>query len=241
MPSGIKATEEEPGDFDYSCSSKTTLASMINSEIAVVLSVMRRNVRWGGRYMSGDDQLEHSLIQSLKTLRKQVFSWQHQLHTINPTLYLQPFLEVIRSDEAGAPITGVALSSVYKILTLDVVDRNTVNIDAAMHFVVDSVTSCRFEVTDPASEEVVLMKILQVLLACMKSKASVTLSNQHVCTIVNTCFRIVHQAGSKGELLQHIARHTMYELVRCIFSHLPHVDKTEWPIVNGSDKVKREV
>ncbi|KAI4373850.1 hypothetical protein MLD38_011920 [Melastoma candidum] len=241
MPSGIKAIEEEPEDIDYSCSDRTTLACMINSEIAAVLAVMRRNVRWGGRYMSGDDQLEHSLIQSLKALRKQVFCWQHQLHTINPSLYLLPFLEVIRSDETGAPITGVALSSVYRILTLDVVDRNTVNIDAAMHLVVDSVTSCRFEVTDPASEEVVLMKILQVLLACMKSKASVTLSNQHVCTIVNTCFRIVHQAGSKGELLQPIARHTMHELVRCIFSHLPDVDKAEGAVVNGSNNTKREV
>jgi hypothetical protein len=31
-----------------------------------------------------------------------------------------------------------------------------------MHFIVDAVTGCKFEVTDPASEEVVLLKILQV-------------------------------------------------------------------------------
>ncbi|KAJ8547970.1 hypothetical protein K7X08_021206 [Anisodus acutangulus] len=31
----------------------------------------------------------------------------------------------------------------------------------------------------------------------MKSKAPVVLSNQHVCTIVNTCFRVVHEAGTK--------------------------------------------
>ncbi|OWM89514.1 ARF guanine-nucleotide exchange factor GNOM [Punica granatum] len=240
MPPGIKAIEEEPEDYE-SCSEKATLACMINSEVAAVLAVMRRNVRWGGRYMSGDDQLEHSLIQSLKALRKQIFSWQNQWETVNPTLYLQPFLDVIRSDETGAPITGVALSSVYRILTLDVIDQNNANVEEAMHSVVDAVNSCRFEVTDPASEEVVLMKILQVLLACMKSKASVMLSNQHVCNIVNTCFRIVHQAGSKGELLQRIARHTMHELVRCIFSHLPEVDNTERALVNGGNKVKQEV
>ncbi|XP_031262323.1 ARF guanine-nucleotide exchange factor GNOM [Pistacia vera] len=243
LQSGIKAIEEEPEDYDTTYSNKATLACMINSEVGAVLAVMRRNrnVRWGGQYMSGDDQLEHSLIQSLKTLRKQIFSWQHPWHTINPAVYLQPFLEVIRSDETGAPITGIALSSVYKILTLDVIDPDTVNVEEAMHLVVDAVTSCRFEVTDPASEEVVLMKILQVLLACMKSKASVMLSNQHVCTIVNTCFRIVHQAGSKGELLQRIARHTMYELVRRIFSHLPDIDNTEHALVNGVAAVKQEI
>ncbi|MED6191956.1 hypothetical protein PIB30_005432, partial [Stylosanthes scabra] len=241
LQAGINAIEEEePEDCDVSCPNKTTLSCMINSEVGAVLAVMRRNVRWGSSYMSGDDQMEHSLIQSLKALRRQIFSWHHQWQAINPTLYLQPFLDVIRSDETGAPITGVALSSVYKILTLDVIDQNTVNVEDAMHLVVDAVTSCRFEVTDPSSEEVVLMKILQVLLACMKSKASVVLSNQHVCTIVNTCFRIVHQAGTKGELLQRIARHTMHELVRCIFSHLQDVDNTDHALVNGSSNLKQE-
>ncbi|KZV15150.1 ARF guanine-nucleotide exchange factor GNOM [Dorcoceras hygrometricum] len=240
LQSSIKAIEEEPEDGESTSSSIAVLACTINSEIGSVLAVMRRNVRWGGRYVSGDDQLEHSLIQSLKTLRKQIFTWQHHWQSINPSLYLQPFLDVIRSDETGAPITAVALSAVYKILALDVLGIDTINVEDAMHLVVDAVTSCRFEVTDPSSEEVVLMKILQILLACMKSKASVMLSNQHVCTIVNTCFRIVHQAGSKGELLQRIARHTMHELVRCIFSHLPDVNRTEQSLVRGGGSLKTE-
>ncbi|KAM0009433.1 putative Sec7 domain, guanine nucleotide exchange factor, Sec7 domain superfamily [Helianthus debilis subsp. tardiflorus] len=202
---------------------KTSSAFMVNSEIGAVLAVMRRNVRWGFHYTADEDQLDHPLITSFKEIRKQVFSWQHHWHTISPVIYLQPFLDVIQSDETSAPITGVALSSIYKFLTLEVLDMDTVNVTDALHLIVDAVTSCRFEVTDPASEEVVLMKILQVLLACMKSKASVNLSNQHVCNIVNTCFQIVHQAGSKGELLQRTARHTMHELIRCIFMHLPDV------------------
>lgn len=199
-------------------------ACMVNSEIGAVLAVMRRNVRWGVNYASDDEQIEHSLITSFKELRKKIFSWQHLWHTIDPVLYLQPFLDVIKSEETGAPITGVALSSVYKILNLQVLDSKTMNANNALHLIVDAVTSCRFEVTDPASEEVVLMKILQVLLACMKNKASVSLNNHHVCSMVNTCFRIVHQASSKSELLQRISRHTMHELVRCIFSHLPDLN-----------------
>ncbi|GAU36373.1 hypothetical protein TSUD_151400 [Trifolium subterraneum] len=230
MPAGLNnGIEDQFEQCGAGYPNKTTIACMINAEIGSVLAVMRRNVRWGVHYMSDDDQSEHFLVQSLKTLRKQIFSWQDQWHSINPALYLQPFLDVIQSDETGAPITGVALSSVYKILTLDVIEQNTVNVIDTMDLVVDAVTSCRFEVTDPGSEEVVLMKILQVLLACVKSKASVILSNQHICTIVNTCFRIVHQAGTKGELLQRIARYTMHELVRCIFSHLQEIDIAETP------------
>ncbi|XP_013613538.1 PREDICTED: ARF guanine-nucleotide exchange factor GNL1 [Brassica oleracea var. oleracea] len=216
---------------EFNKPSKVAVASMINSEIGAVLAVMRRNVRWGVRYIADDDQLEHSLIHSLKELRKQIFSWQSNWQNVDPNLYIQPFLDVILSDETGAPITGVALSSVYKILTLDVFTLDTVNVGEAMHIIVDAVKSCRFEVTDPASEEVVLMKILQVLLACIKCKAASGLSNQDICTIVNTCLRVVHQSSSKSELLQRIARHTMHELVRCIFSQLPYIS----PLANESE------
>ncbi|QCD98516.1 guanine nucleotide-exchange factor [Vigna unguiculata] len=239
MQTGVNVVEDQYEQCEAGYPNKTAIACMINAEISAVLAVMRRNVRWGIHYISDDDQSEHFLVQSLKTLRRQIFSWQNQWRAINPALYLQPFLDVIRSDETSAPITGVALSSVYKILTLDVIDKHTVNVGDTMHLVVDSVTSCRFEVTDPGSEEVVLMKILQVLLACVKGKASVMLSNQHVCTIVNTCFRIVHQAGTKGELFQRIARYTMHELVRSIFSHLQNFDNTKCGFINGSATLKQ--
>ncbi|KAG0611346.1 hypothetical protein M758_7G134300 [Ceratodon purpureus] len=206
--------------------SRGALACMVNSEVSAVLAVMRRNARWAGRYSASDDQLEHPLIRSLKGLRRLVFSWRQPWERIDPCLYLSPFLDVIRSDETGAQITGVALSAVYKMVHLEIFDAETANVDIAMHTIVDSVTSCRFEVTDPASEEVVLMKILQVLLACMKSGAGAVLSDRDVCIIVNTTFRVVHQAGSKGELLQRTARYTMHELVRVVFSHLPSLEPT---------------
>lgn len=242
IPSGVRAIKDGFKDcLSTSTDTDASFACIINSEVGAVLAVMRRNVRWGGHYLSGNDQREHSLIRSLMALRKQIFSWQYRWNDTDPSMYLQPFLDIIQSDETGAPITGVALSAIYKILSVDMIDQYTVNAESALQLVVDAVTSCRFEVTDPASEEVVLMKILQVLLACMKSKASILLSNQHICTIVNTCFRIVHQAGTKGELLQRIARNTMHELVRCIFSRLQDLNKIHHNLSGGGDTVKEEV
>ena len=142
----VNAAVRGPKDGSFR-SSRVALACMVNSEIGAVSAVMRRNVRWGVLY-ADDDQVEHSLIQSFKELRKKIFLWQHQWHSIDPVVYLKPFLDVIQSDETGAPITGVALSSVYKILTLEILDSETVNVDKALHLIVDAVTSCRFEVTD---------------------------------------------------------------------------------------------
>uniref|UniRef100_A0A0D9ZAJ3 Secreted protein n=1 Tax=Oryza glumipatula TaxID=40148 RepID=A0A0D9ZAJ3_9ORYZ len=62
------------------------------------------------------------------------------------------------------------------------------------------------------------MRMLQSLLACLRAPAATALGNQHVCTAVNTCIRVVHQAGAKGELLQRFSRHAMHELIRCVFA-----------------------
>jgi golgi-specific brefeldin A-resistance guanine nucleotide exchange factor 1 len=196
------------------------------SEVATVLAVMRRNVRWAGVRYGGDDgaddeHLDHPLIAELKSLRRRAAAWDPCWRDdVEPLLYLRPFLDVVRSDETGAPITGAALSSLHKILTLNLVAPGAAE---AMGAVVDAVTGCRFEVTDPASEEAVLARVLQVLLACVRGAAP-ALANRHVCAIVTTCFRVVQQAGTKGELLQRVSRQTMQEVIRCVFAHLPDLN-----------------
>eukprot|EP00250_Pteridium_aquilinum_P019517 c24462_g1_i2 orf=823-4416(-) len=196
--------------------SSGAIPCLINGEVGTVLAVMRRNAR---RYLASDD----SLVHSLKSLRKNLFAWRQPWNEINPTLYLQPFLDVICSSETSAPITSVALSAVYNILTFEVFDLETAHVAEAMHGLVEAVTSCRFEVIDPSSEEVVLMKILQVLLAVIKHSTSRLLSDRDLCLVVDSCFRVVHQAVTKGEILQRTARHSMHEIVRVLFAHLPQL------------------
>jgi brefeldin A-resistance guanine nucleotide exchange factor 1 len=202
------------------------MACVLTSEVATVLAIMRRNVRWsGGRYAG--DELDHPLIAGLKSLRRAVATWDpSRWGDVDPLLYLRPFLDLVRSDEAGAPTTGAALSSLHKILSLDLLGPDAPNVAYAMSAVVEAVTACRFEVTDLASEEAVLARVLQVLLACVRARAAPALSNRHVCDIVSTCFRVVQQDATKGELLQRISRHTMHEVVRCVFARLPDIDAT---------------
>lgn len=69
-----------------------------------------------------------------------------------------------------------------------------------------------------------MMNILQVLTGIMNHRASVLLSDQAVCTIVNTCFQVVQQSSSRGDLLQRCARYTMHELIQIIFSRLPEIN-----------------
>ncbi|CAN6221042.1 unnamed protein product [Urochloa humidicola] len=212
---------------------RVAMACVVASEVATVLAVMRRNVRWAGVHYDGgggaEERLDHPLIAGLKSLRRRAAGWGRSgswRDDVDPLLYLRPFLDVVRSDETGAPITGAALSSLHKLLSMDLVGPAAPNVAGAMGAVVDAVAGCRFEVTDPASEEAVLARVLQVLLACVRGRAAPALSNRHVCAIVSTCFRVVQQAGTKGELLQRVSRQTMQEVIRCVFAGLPDLDAT---------------
>ncbi len=90
------------------------------------------------------------------------------------------------------------------------VDVDLPDIQNAMAAIAETVTHCKFEATDSVSDEVVLMKILQVLMdcshqqqcadhhlqvlrACLVSPAGVYLTDEAVCEIMVTCFSMCFQ------------------------------------------------
>ncbi|XP_074590636.1 ARF guanine-nucleotide exchange factor GNL2 [Curcuma longa] len=206
------------------------ISCMLNAEVGAVLAVIRHplvdNLAGGqGIIAAPDDAANQHLVHSLKSLRSLLFhprQWGEWRAT-DPSLYLSPFLDVIQSDDVPAAATGVALSAILKILKHDVFDEHTPGARDAIHSVVFAITNCRLEHTDPAAEDAVLMRVLQVLTAALRARAAVLLSDHAVCCVVNTCFQVVQQSAQRGDLLQRSARHAMHELVQSIFARLPDV------------------
>ncbi|KAL6226487.1 hypothetical protein ACLB2K_000449 [Fragaria x ananassa] len=202
------------------------LSCMLNTEVGTVLAVIRRPSDSNSHVFGAtpEDNVDPSLLQSLKSLRALIFNPQQEWRTIDPTIYISPFLDVIQSDFVHAAATRVALSATLKILKLGVFDEKTPGAKDAINTVVNAITTCRLEKTDPVSEDAVMMHILQLLTGVMNHRAAVLLSDQAVCTIVNTCFQVVQQSTSRGDLLQRTAKYTMHDLIHIIFSRLPEVD-----------------
>lgn len=196
------------------------LACAISAEASTVLAVMRRGLRHPRATAADDAAAEHPLVASLRGLRRLAFSPSPSAAAALPAAALRPFLDAVRSEDAGAAATSASLAALHEVMSL----TGPALPGAALREVVDAVASCRFEAgTEPAAEEAVLMRMLQALLACLRAPAAPALGDQHVCTAVNTCFRVVHQAAAKGELLQRFSRHVMHELIRCIFARLPQI------------------
>ncbi|XP_059281864.1 ARF guanine-nucleotide exchange factor GNL2 [Lycium ferocissimum] len=205
------------------------ISCTLNTEVGAILAVIRRapeaNLHF---YHPPEESYDSQISHSLKSLRSLIFNPQQEWRTIDPMIYLSPFLDVVQSDDVPAAATGVALSSILKILKLEIFCHKSPGAREAINSAVTAVTGCRLEKTDPISEDAVMMKILQALTAIMGHPSSVLLTDQSVCTVVNTCFQVVQQSANRSDLLQRSARYTMHELIHIIYQRLPEIEVKDW-------------
>ncbi|XP_075389861.1 Golgi-specific brefeldin A-resistance guanine nucleotide exchange factor 1 isoform X4 [Tenrec ecaudatus] len=190
---------------------------IIQGEINIVVGAIKRNARWSTH--TPLDEERDPLLHSFSHL-KEVLNSITELSEIEPNVFLRPFLEVIRSEDTTGPITGLALTSVSKFLSYALIDPIHEGTAEGMENMADAVTHARFVGTDPASDEVVLMKILQVLRTLLLTPVGAHLTNESVCEIMQSCFRICFEMRL-SELLRKSAEHTLVDMVQLLFTRLP--------------------
>lgn len=178
---------------------------------------------------------------------------------------------MIRSEDTSGPVTEIALSAIFKFISYGLIgmsckfvfwlimtDENTLDPDhEATPIVVENIaeatTHARFVGTDAGSDEVVLMKIVQVLRMLVLHPAGVHLSNESICEIMQSCFRICFEMRlsgkhcsenfatftncwlSKLELLRKTAEQALIEMVRLLYARLPQFPLQE---IKGSVNYK---
>ncbi|NXL47276.1 GBF1 factor, partial [Podilymbus podiceps] len=190
---------------------------IVQGEINAVVGAIKRNARWSTHTHLDEerDPLLHSF-----SLLKEVLNNITELSEVEPNVFLRPFLEVIRSEDTTGPITGLALTSVNKFLSYALIDPSHEGTAEGMENMADAVTHARFVGTDHASDEVVLMKILQVLRTLLLTPVGAHLTNESVCEIMQSCFRICFEMRL-SELLRKSAEHTLVDMVQLLFTRLP--------------------
>ncbi|KAI4965898.1 hypothetical protein ZWY2020_047889 [Hordeum vulgare] len=173
------------------------ISCMLNTEVAALLAVIRRRPDpysyLPPAVAAAEEAVFAGLIQSLKSLRALLFQPRHGAwRCSDPSMYLSPFLDVVLSVLGPRGATGVALSSVLKILGIEVFDECSPGARDAIQAILTAVTNCRIErIADSGAEEAVLLRVLQVLAALLRARAAPLLSDSAVCTVVNTCFQAV--------------------------------------------------
>ncbi|WKY01718.1 hypothetical protein Q1695_015600 [Nippostrongylus brasiliensis] len=185
---------------------------------------LKRNAKDSSQY-----QLSHqppSLEDTEPLLRnfadlKEVLNEVADLGDMNPLTYLSPFLDVIKAQNTNGPITEAALSSVAKFLSYGLIDANSIKAANAVESVAYAVVHTKFiGGKSSGSDECVLFKILLVLRSLLLSPPGSLLSNEAVCDMMQSCFRIVFEQHL-SPLLRKAAEATLSDMTQLIFTRLP--------------------
>uniref|UniRef100_A0A1B6C7R4 SEC7 domain-containing protein n=2 Tax=Clastoptera arizonana TaxID=38151 RepID=A0A1B6C7R4_9HEMI len=191
---------------------------VVQGEMSILLTAMRKGTRWSSH--SHQDDENDLLIKSFSSL-KDILNQIGDLRELEPIHFLGPFLEVIRSEDITGPVTSLALSSISKFISYGLIVPEGKCVPAAVESIADAVSHARFIGTDPASDGVVLMKILQVLKTLFLSPVGVLLTNDSVCEIMLSCLRICFETRLV-EVLRRCAEHYLKEMIQLLFTRLPN-------------------
>ncbi|KAL9550016.1 hypothetical protein PS6_005777 [Mucor atramentarius] len=232
--------------------SELSWSQLINAEIVAVTSAMRKNARWSGMGVNGlrmgslgnsmglrsaqtntkdsNTREENPLMQGFINLRTYMEAVT-DVGDIDAVNLLTPFLEVIRSGSTTGPIAGTALGSVEKLLHYGIVGVHNPRVSAAMNALSSAATHCKFEASDAASDELVLLRMLQVLQMAITSECGQVLSDEAVCEMMETGLSMCCQMRL-SEMLRRSAEHVMINMVIAIFERLKNLED-EWQFVES--------
>lgn len=150
---------------------------------------------------------------------------------------MRPFLEVVSSPSTTGVITSLALASISKFLSYDLVTEKSPNIEATLSELSLAITHCRFEATDQAEDDGVLLRILSLMDQIVTGKCGRLLTDENVCEIVETCLSMACQMR-RGDILRRSAELTMVRLTQYVFSRLREIEPEKREFLDDDEEIQ---
>lgn len=222
---------------------------MVN-ECMLISSAMRKMTRWsqsgvaailgaGDIFGNEDDSLslgltslptnngskqsnDNPLFSSFLQLRS-ILTEATDLYDLDSLTLLQPFLLAIKSSSTSGHITSLALNSISKFLTYEIISFRSKNLQSTLIQIISSLTHCRFEAADQNSDDAVLLKVLRLLEIIIESPLSNLLPNEVISEVVQTCLSLACNK-KRSEVLRKAAEMAMVSITFRIFSKLKDIE-----------------
>ncbi|KAI1103900.1 hypothetical protein F4804DRAFT_308829 [Jackrogersella minutella] len=178
--------------------------------------------RWGLRGKRGKSFQDNPLMAGFGRLRHELSSCK-DIHQFDAPALLNPFLQVIQASSTSAPITILALKAIRKFLSYGFISPDSPRFPLAMQSLSTAITHCRFEASDSAQDEVVLLMILHLMEDMLSGPGGALLSDESVCEMMETGLTMCCQSRL-SELLRRTAEAAMVRMCQIIFEHLKHLE-----------------
>ncbi|KAI1652688.1 hypothetical protein F4813DRAFT_377050 [Daldinia decipiens] len=178
--------------------------------------------RWGLRGKKGKSMQDNPLMAGFGRLRHELSNCK-DIHDFDAPALLNPFLQVIQASSTSAPITILALKAIRKFLSYGFINPSSPRFPLAMQSLSTAITHCRFEASDSAQDEVVLLMILHLMEDMLSGPGGELLSDESVCEMMETGLTMCCQSRL-SELLRRTAEAAMVRMCQIIFEHLKYLE-----------------
>uniref|UniRef100_A0A1I8JDI8 SEC7 domain-containing protein n=1 Tax=Macrostomum lignano TaxID=282301 RepID=A0A1I8JDI8_9PLAT len=171
--------------------------SIVQGEIAYLVSHLRRDLRHSKH--THDDQVHmENLFEDFAAL-KDALNAVENLSDLDAETFLSPFLEVITAKATMGRVTGLAVTSINKFLSYELINESTPSLTGVIEMIGVAVTHANFHGTDPGSNEAVLARILQVLRTLLVIPVGAHLSNATVYEIFKSCLHLCFEREDRQQ------------------------------------------
>ena len=145
------------------------------------------------------------------------------IRTFDTPSLLHPFLQVIRSSSTSATITSLAIVAITKFFAYNLIGRDSPRLALAMQLLSAAITHCRFEASDSAADEIVLLQILQLMESMLSGPGGTLLGDESVCEMMETGLSMCCQTRL-SELIRRSAEMSMVKMCQIIFERLNTIE-----------------
>ncbi|KAF8522156.1 hypothetical protein BU17DRAFT_45284 [Hysterangium stoloniferum] len=221
---------------------------LVEHEILSVISAMRKNSRWASSRLRsardtalasnmglrrtnvsdtgiGRNREDVDLMSGFEELKREMRDAEDILHVSLSTI-LAPFLALIRSSLSTGPITSAALMSLHAFFVSGLIRPSSPDVGPALAALSNTVANCKFEASDSAGDEAVLLRIISVIKEAICGNVGATLGDVEICEMLETVLTISCQMRA-SEVLRRSAELHMHALVRQAFTRLKVLDPDE--------------
>ncbi|TVY38452.1 Uncharacterized protein LSUB1_G004093 [Lachnellula subtilissima] len=178
--------------------------------------------RWGLRGKKGKSMQDNPLMAGFGRLRRELAGCR-DIHQFDTPSLLHPFLQVIQASATSAPITSLALVAITKFFSYNLISPDSPRLSLAMQSLSAAITHCRFEASDSAADEIVLLRILKLMEGMLSGPGGDLLSDESVCEMMETGLSMCCQSRL-SELLRRSAEISMVKMCQVIFERLKHLE-----------------
>lgn len=192
--------------------------------------------RWGLRGKKGKSMQDNPLLSAFARLRRDLAGCR-DVRSVDAPELLHPFLQVIRSSSTSAAITSLAVISVTKFFAYNIITIKSPRIALAMHLLSAAITHCRFEASDTAADEVVLLRILRLMESIISRPEGHLLGDESICEMMSTGLSMCCQARL-SEVLRRSAEMAMVTMCQVVFSRLKTLKVEEVPKTRSRSNTK---